>query len=78
MSAPRHYPTYRFNKEGAQVRVENEIEDRALDGEWFDHPPTREEVDDRFADDIDDTDAMLADEDADESGTTKKKKKGRG
>lgn len=82
------YPTYRFNKSGSQLRVENEEEDRALAGEWFDHPPTEDEADTRFpvstrVDETDEVDAMLAEEESSEGdeenesedGTPRRKKK---
>lgn len=66
------YPTYRFNRAGSQVRVENAEEDRALQGEWFDHPPTDESIAVVLDDDVmDDVDAMIEEE----TKASKKKKK---
>jgi hypothetical protein len=67
------YPCYRHNREGQSVFVENEADDRALKGEWFDHLNVQQdERDERFADDQD-VDRMLDEEDDIED--TKKKKK---
>ena len=65
------YPCYRFPRSGDPRRVENEEEDRALVGEWFDHPPTEDEVDDRFPESDDPVDAMVEEE----NGKKKSKKK---
>lgn len=66
------YPTYRFNRSQSQVQVEDEAADRALVGEWFDHPPTEasEPIVHVTRDAVDD---MVDEEVAD--GDTKKKKK---
>jgi len=67
------YPCYRYSREGQAVRVENEADDRALKGEWFDHLNVeKDDRDERFADDQD-VDRMLDEEDDIEE--TKKKKK---
>jgi len=65
------YPTYRFPRSGNPVRVEDEQADRALIGEWFDHPPTEEEEDTRFPESGDPVDAMLDEE----NGKKKTRKK---
>jgi len=67
------YPCYRYSREGQAVRVENEQEDRALKGEWFDHLNIeKDETDSRFADDQD-VDRMLEEEDDIEVHGKKKK-----
>ena len=72
------YPTYRYSRGGASVRVENEQEDRALKGEWFDHPPTEKDIDDRFTNVPDPIDEMISEEEAHEqkhhASRAKKKK----
>jgi hypothetical protein len=60
------YPCYRYQAH-TSVRVESEREDRALQGVWFDHPPTSDEHEDVRASwmttsDRDDVDVMLSEE----------------
>jgi hypothetical protein len=76
------YPCYRFNRSGQSVRVEDEHEDVALDGDWFDTPPSEESepmARDAADDRTDDVDTMLAEESRATSGATfRNKKKRRG
>ena len=69
------YPTYRYNRAGQSVRVEDEQADRDLVGDWFDHLVIAEdELDLRFVDD-DDVDKMLEEETANDKSKKKSRAK---